>query len=185
MNSLNVDNSSCCGLSDVCECWQAWSCTNIMCRAACITSVLHECFLECYNLSVEIWSCFDFVICGTWLSLAGRITHNMLCCGVTRTKFMDSLYSCFVAHLSLTDCSSFCSKCVHYHWLSIGPFSKKRLVLVRQILPSLLNWCHVCFPWSFWMRNLSDHHIWKSNTRCSLLSLTYNLVLHRPIFESR
>ena len=36
---------------------QAWSCTNIMCRAACITSVLHECFSEYYNLSVEICSC--------------------------------------------------------------------------------------------------------------------------------
>ena len=49
--SLDVDNRSCCGLSDVCEWWQAWSC-----RAACIVSVLHECFSEYYNLSVELWS---------------------------------------------------------------------------------------------------------------------------------
>ena len=47
---------------------------------------------------------FNFVLFGTFLSLSGRITHNMLCFGVTRTKFMDSLYSCFVAQLSLTDC---------------------------------------------------------------------------------
>ena len=64
VNSLDVDNRSCCGLSDFCECWQAWSCTNIMCRAACITSVLHECVLECYNLSVEIWSCLTLSFVG-------------------------------------------------------------------------------------------------------------------------
>jgi hypothetical protein len=52
VNSLDVDNRSCCGLSDVCEWWQACSC-----RAACIASVLHECFSELYNLSVEICSC--------------------------------------------------------------------------------------------------------------------------------
>ena len=57
MNSLDVNNRSCCVLRDVCECWQACSCTNIMCRAACIASVLHECFSECYNLSLEICSC--------------------------------------------------------------------------------------------------------------------------------
>ena len=64
VNCLDVDNSSCCGLSAVCECWQAWSCTNIMCRAACITSVLHECFSEYYNLSVEIWSCLTLSFVG-------------------------------------------------------------------------------------------------------------------------
>jgi len=74
---------------------------------------------------------------------------------------MDSLYSCFVAHLSLTVCYSLCSQWVHYHWLSISPFSKKRLMLVRWLLPSLLNGCHVCFPWNFLKVNLSDHHIWR------------------------
>ncbi len=34
-----------------------WSCTNIMCSAACITSILCECFSEYYNLSVEVFSC--------------------------------------------------------------------------------------------------------------------------------
>ena len=57
VNSLDVNNRSCCVLRDVCECWQACSCINIMCRAACIASVLHECLSECYNLSVEICSC--------------------------------------------------------------------------------------------------------------------------------
>ncbi len=28
----------------------------------------------------------------------------MLGCAVTRAKFMDSLYSCVIAHLNLTDC---------------------------------------------------------------------------------
>ncbi len=57
VNSLDVNNRSCCVMQDVCECWQACNCTNIMSRAACIASVLHECFSECYNLSVEICSC--------------------------------------------------------------------------------------------------------------------------------
>ena len=93
--------------------------------------------LFCMNASqsaiISLWRTVPIGLCPFWdiLSLSGRITHNMLCCGVTRTKFMDSLYSCFVAHLSLTDCYSLCSQWVHYCWLSISPFSKKRLTLVR------------------------------------------------------
>ena len=171
-------------LCDFCECWQAWSCTNIMCRAACTISVLHECFSECYNLSVENCSCLTFVLVGTLLSLSGRITHNMLCCGVTRTKFMDSLLSCFVAHLSLTHCYGLCHKWVHYRRQSISLFSKKRLILVRWLYASLLNGCHVCLPWRFLKVHLSEHHVEESNTRC-WLSLTHYLVLHRFIFESK
>ncbi len=148
VNSLDVNNRSCCVLWDVCECRQACSCTNI-----CVEQLVLPLF--CMNASqstitsVENCSCLTFVLVGTLLSLSGRITHNMLCCGVTRTKFMDSLYSCFVAHLSLTHCYGMCSKWMHYRWPSISLFFKKRLILVRWLLLSLLNGCHVCFPWSF------------------------------------
>ena len=55
--------------------WQAWSCTNIMCRAACITSVLHECFVEYHNLSVEICSCLTLSFVGhDCLYQAGLLT---------------------------------------------------------------------------------------------------------------
>ena len=57
VNSLDVNNRSCCVLRDVCECWQACSC-----RAACIVSVLPECFSEYYNLSVEICSCLTLYL---------------------------------------------------------------------------------------------------------------------------
>ncbi len=64
--------------------------------------------LSCMNASQSAISLcgklflFEFVLFGMSLSLSRRITHNMLCCGVTRPKFMVSLYSCSVAHLSLT-----------------------------------------------------------------------------------
>ena len=66
--------------------------------------------LFCMNVSqsviISLWRTVLVGLCPCWdiLSLSGWITHNMLCCGVTRTKFMDSLYFCFIAHLSLTDC---------------------------------------------------------------------------------
>ena len=160
MNSLDVNNRSCCVLQDVCECWQACSCTNVMCRAACIASVLHECFSECYNLSVEICSYLTSSFVGSWLSISGRITHNMLCCGVTRTKFMDSLYFVLLLIWVLQIVIA-CAASGRTTWLSIGPFPEKRLMLVRWLLPSLWNGCHVCFPWSSLKVHLSEHHIWR------------------------
>ena len=160
MISLDVDNRSCCGLSDVCECWQVWSCTNIMCRAACITSVLHECFLECYNLSVEICSCLTLWIVGhDCLYQAGLLT---ICYAVvwqeqsSWTLCILVLLLIWVLQIVIACAASGCTT-----WLSIGPFSKIRLMLVRWLLPSLLNGCHVCFPWNFLKVNLSDHHIWR------------------------
>ena len=67
---------------------------------------------------------------------------------------------------SYTYCYGLCSKWVHYRWLSISIFFKKRFVLVRGILLSLLNECHICFPWSFLKVSLSENHSGESNTRC-------------------
>ena len=63
VNSLDVNNRSCCVLQDVCECWQACSCTNIMCRAACIASVLHECF---QSIIISLWRSVPFWLCHLW-----------------------------------------------------------------------------------------------------------------------
>ncbi len=96
---------------------------------------------------------------------------------------MDSLFTCFVAHLSLTLCYGLCNQQMHYLWSSIGLFSKKRVILVRGLSLSLLNGCHVCFPWSFLKVNL-EHHIWRIKHQMFSCLLTHNLFLHRPIFES-
>ncbi len=61
---------------------------------------------------------------------------------------------------------------MYYHWLSMSPSlwkDLKRLILVKWPLPSLLNRYHGCFSWSFLKVNLSNHHIWESNTRCFLV----------------
>ena len=100
VNSLDADNRSCCVLQDVCECWQACSCTNIMCRAACIASVLHECF---QSIIISLWRSVPVWLCpGTWLSLEGRITHNMLWCDNNKVHgFFVFLFCCSFESYSL------------------------------------------------------------------------------------
>ena len=99
----------------LCTVWFLWLLTsylrhgNVLYKAACINSVVHACLEEVILIQ---WR-----ICSAWLcsllehdSLLVRITHNLLCCVLTRTKFMDSLFTCFIAHLSLTLCYSLCNQ---------------------------------------------------------------------------
>ena len=155
MNSLDVNNRSCCVLQDVCECWQACSCTNIMCRAACIASVLHD-----YNLSVEICSCLTLSLLDhDCLYQAGLLTI----CDALVWQEQSLWFLCILALLLIwvLQIVIACAGSGRTTWLSIGPFSKKRLMLVRWPLLSLLNGCHVCFPWNFLDVNLSEHHLWR------------------------
>ena len=54
--SLDIDNRSCCG--------RQMFVSDDKLEAACIVSVLHECFSEYYNLSVVIWSCLTLSFVG-------------------------------------------------------------------------------------------------------------------------
>ena len=63
VNSLDVDNRSRCGLSDVCECWQAWSCNNIMSEQPVLS-------LFCMNASqstvISLWRSGPVWLCPLW-----------------------------------------------------------------------------------------------------------------------
>ncbi len=107
--SIDVNNKSCCDQCDFCQHLQAWSCTSVMCKAACRNSVLHACLAECCPLSMEKLSCL-LVLCWNMMSLLVRITHNLLWCSVTRTKVMDSLFICVIDHLRLTLCYGLCNQ---------------------------------------------------------------------------
>ncbi len=107
----------------------------------------------------------------------------MLCCGITRTKFMDSLYFCFIAHLSLTHCYSLCSQWVHYCWLSISPFSKKRLILVRWLSSSWMDVMYISIEFSKGKPIITSH--WRIKQLMFSCLLTHNQVLHRSTFKSK
>ena len=75
-----------------------------MYRAACITSVLHECFLECYNLSVEICSSLTLSFVGHDCSIRQDYSqYVMLWCDKNKVHgFFVFLFCCsFESYSSL------------------------------------------------------------------------------------
>ncbi len=150
MNSRDVNNRSCCVLRDVYECCQACSFTNIMCRAACIASVLHECF---QSVIISLWRSGPVWLCPFWdmivFSRQDYSQYVMLWCDRNKVHgIFEFLFLLLIWVLQIViACAASGSTTIDY-WLFLS-LRRDLCWWGDYCLPYWMDAMFV-FPWVFW-----------------------------------
>ncbi len=98
---------------------------------------------------------------------------------------MDSLCTCFVAHLSPTLCYGLCNQCMNYLFSFICLFFKEETYTTKVTIYFLTEWMPCLSAMEFSEGKPIRTSQWRIKHQMLFLSLTHSLVLHRPIFESK